>query len=142
VVCDGNHCRSPIGEALLRERVQGQVEVSSAGLSALEGYPADLEAQRLMAEFGTPIAGHRGRQLTAALAMGSDLIFVMDARQKADCERAIPSARGRVFLLGHWRPEGMKEIPDPYRRGAEAFRVALDQIDQAVKDWVPHVIPV
>ncbi|WP_394366824.1 low molecular weight protein-tyrosine-phosphatase [Mesoterricola silvestris] len=139
VVCEGNHCRSPMAEALLRSGAGPGVEVGSAGLSALEGLPADGDAQRLMAERGLDLSAHRGRQFTPALAMAADLILVMDERQKRDCEKKAPRVRGRVFLLGHWQPPESREIPDPYRRGPEAFRRALDQIQLSVGDWLPRV---
>lgn len=141
MVCDGNHCRSPIGEALLRAVADGRFTVFSAGLTALDGIPPDLEAQRLMAERGLDISGHRGRQLTPAMAVASDLILVMDERQREDLGRMVPAARGRVFLMGHWRETGEREIPDPFRRGSEVFRKTVDQIDQAIQDWLKHLIP-
>jgi len=69
-----------------------------------------------------------------------DLILVMDERQKAECERRVPSARGRIYLLGHWQPAPLREIPDPFRKGSEAFLAALEQIRQSVGDWLSHVI--
>lgn len=140
VLCEGNHCRSPIAEVLLQAALGPGVVVESAGLGALVGHPADAEAQRLLAERGCDLAGHRGRQVTPALALAADLILVMDADQKAACERDIPSARGRVFLLGHWLAPGRQEIPDPFRQGPEAFRETLVHIDQAVAAWLPKLV--
>lgn len=113
--------------------------VGSAGLSALEGLPADGDAQRLASELGLDISAHRGRQFTPALAMAADLILVMNEKQKTECENKAPRTRGRVFLLGHWRPQDQREIPDPFRRGPQAFRRALDQIKLSVGDWLSRV---
>ncbi|RMH62958.1 MAG: low molecular weight phosphotyrosine protein phosphatase, partial [Zetaproteobacteria bacterium] len=41
VVCVGNICRSPMAEALLKARAPAKVRVSSAGIGALVGSPAD-----------------------------------------------------------------------------------------------------
>jgi protein-tyrosine phosphatase len=139
-VCDGNHCRSPIGEALLRERSGGRLSVSSAGLDALVGAPADPIAQRLMAERGLDISGHRGRQFTSELAMASDLILVMDHRQKAECGRLVPRSMGRTFLLGHWRPAVEREIIDPFKTNETVFLSVLGQIDDSVNDWLPRLL--
>jgi protein-tyrosine phosphatase len=114
--------------------------IGSAGLFAMEGLPADPNAQSIMAECGLDISHHRGRQLTAAIALATDLILVMDERQKKKCECMVPSIRGRVYLLGHWQPVSSREIPDPYRRGPEAFRRALEQIHRSVADWIPRLI--
>ncbi len=61
VVCVGNICRSPMAEALLRDALRGQedITVESAGLGALVGYPADKHAVELMKERSIDITAHR-----------------------------------------------------------------------------------
>lgn len=140
VLCEGNYCRSPMAEFLLKACLGPGVVVESAGLGALHGAAAAPEARALMAERGLDIASHRARQLTAQGALAADLILVMDRRQKARCEALVPSARGRIFLLGQWLPADEQEIADPYRRGAEAFRAALNHIDHSVTAWLPHLL--
>ena len=49
VLCEGNHCRSPLAVALLRRALGPGFTVESAGLAALEGIPAHPEAARLAA---------------------------------------------------------------------------------------------
>ena len=139
VVCEGNHCRGPMAEALLREQLPPDLQVDSAGLAALEGHPADPEAQRLVAAAGLDLSTHAGRQLTAEMMLAADLILVMDEGQKAWCGQLAPSALGRIFLLGHWRPEAEREIRDPFQRGPEAFRAAYECIRQSVSDWLPRL---
>jgi len=139
VVCDGNHCRSPIAEILLRTALGGRVTVSSAGLAALQGEPPAREAERLMRELNLDISAHRGRQLTQEMAEAVDLILVMDHRQKRACERIAPAARNRIFLLGHWQPRSLQEIPDPFGVGPMAFQLAREQISRAVADWQSHL---
>jgi protein-tyrosine phosphatase len=140
VVCDGNYCRSPLAKALLQAAVGPGKRVESAGLTALEGYSPHPLVQQLAAEHGLDLSSDRGRQLTVPVALSADLILVMEERQKVDCGRLAPSARGRLFLLGHWRPADQREIPDPVQRGAEAIRRSFEQISQAVSDWVPHLV--
>lgn len=144
VLCEGNHCRSPMAEALLRQALGPGIRVSSAGLDALVGQPAHRETKALLAKDGihlSEITAHLGRQLTADLALNADLILVMDQAQKLACERLAPSARGRVFLLGHWLPPGHQEIPDPIRGGAEAHRLAHDRIQRAIQPWLARLAP-
>lgn len=140
MVCEGNHCRSPIGEALLKEGLGPAFRVRSAGLAALEGAPAAREVERLMTGAGLDITQHRGSQLTAAMALETDLILVMDDEQKDDLERAVPSVRGRIYLLGHWLPAPDHQIADPFRKGDAAYRTAFDHIQRAVAGWLPHLI--
>lgn len=139
VLCEGNHCRSPLAEGLLRAALGGVVQVGSAGLRPLLSHPAEEGIRRLMAEAGTPIEAHRGRPLDEALALGSDLILVMEEAQKAEVQARFPATRGRVFLLGHWLAPGQQAIPDPFRRGPEATQRAFDHIREAVQAWLPRL---
>ncbi len=134
MVCTGNICRSPMAEALLRQRLalRGvRAGVESAGLAALVGRPADPEAQALMLERGLDLSGHRARQLTPELLRGSDLVLVMEAWQQRAVEALLPSARGRVQRLGRF---GDFDVPDPFRRGPTAFRAALVFIDRGLDE--------
>ncbi len=151
VLCEGNHCRSPLAEALLRNALGPTIEVRSAGLGALVAQPAHEETRRLAAELGLDLEAHRGRQLSTALIREADLILVMDQAQKEACESLTPSARGRVFLLGHWlAPKGQgtnarnieiegQEIADPIQGGPGAHRQACDHIQGAIQTWLPRL---
>ena len=138
VLCEGNHCRSPIAEGLLRAELGPGIRVESAGLAAQEGCPPHPEAVRLMAEHGIDITGCRSRSLTPALALEADLILVMDEEQKRWCAAQVPSARGRIHLLGCWLPSGRREIADPFGRDTGAFQSAFELIRQSVVSWRSH----
>jgi protein-tyrosine phosphatase len=133
-VCVGNVCRSPMAALLLSDRLarrRASVEVSSAGLAALVGDPAEPEACELMAARGLDLSGHRARQITPDLVRSHELILVMEAGQQREVEALLPSARGRVHRLGRW---GKFDIPDPYRRGLPAFENTLALIERGIDD--------
>ncbi len=111
---------------------KGGVVVSSAGLAAMIGSPADPVAQELLAVRGVDLSPHRARQFSVDLLMHSDLILVMEAWQQREIEHMSPVARGKVHMLGRWRNA---EIPDPYRKPREAFEAALALIEGSVNDW-------
>lgn len=135
VVCIGNICRSPMCEALLAERmkkISPETSVSSAGVAALVGMPADSVAQELMRERGLDISNHRARQLTQEIVFDIDLILTMDTRQQEQIEYMIPAARGRVHRLGKW---GGFDIQDPYKRPKLVFEQALALIELGIDEW-------
>ncbi len=140
VLCEANHCRSPIAEGLFREALGPAVEVASAGLRALEGFAAHHDALEVLAERGIDLSAHRGRQLTLEMALAADLILVMDQSQRLLCERMMPSVRGRVYLVGQWL-EPPEEVDDPFGYGPEAFRRTLELIDRCVEAWRPRILP-
>ena len=117
------------------------IRIESAGLAAPDGVPPHAEAIRLMAGLGIDIRGILSRQVTPAMALAADLILVMDARQKHWCGEVVPSARGRIFLLGAWLPPARRDIEDPFRRGPEAFLQAFELIQEAVAAWLRHLRP-
>jgi protein-tyrosine phosphatase len=139
VLCEGNHCRSPIAEGLFRQALPLEISVQSAGLKALEGFTAHPTVICLMAELGLDMSSHRGRQLTPAIALSADLILVMDEPQKDLCARMVPGACGRIFLLGHWLSSPPLEISDPFQQGPDAFRRTIEAIQLSVASWLPHM---
>ena len=135
IICVGNICRSPVGEALFAARLSNRpqpVYVSSAGLGALVGRPADPMAQELLLQRQLDISEHRARQVSPEILFAADIIFTMTAGQQKEIECNLPSICGRVQRLGHW---GGYDVPDPYRRSKEAFEQALMLIEQGVQDW-------
>ena len=135
VVCIGNICRSPIGEALFvfkLKETHPEVVVTSAGIAALVNHPADPTSQLLMKARNIDISGHRARQTTPEILFGSDLILTMTTDQQTQIEQQHPSTRGRVHRLGKW---GGYDVPDPYKRSQVIFEQALVMIDQGVDEW-------
>lgn len=123
-----------MAEALLRARApkSANAVISSAGIAALVGEPADPTAIRLMQERDLDISAHRARQFSPELAMDADLIMVMEQAHLQPLYSISPSARGKVHTLGKW--DG-SEIPDPYRKSPEYFEHVLGLIEQGVDAW-------
>ena len=140
VVCTGNICRSPMAEILLSRRLRQagrQVEVRSAGVGALVNQPADEPARERMSARGLDLEPHRARQLDSELARWADLILVMEQAHRDAVSDIEPTARGKVYLLGHW--DGGKDVPDPYQRPDAVYDEALTLIDQALASWVKRL---
>ncbi|MFM7024602.1 MAG: low molecular weight protein-tyrosine-phosphatase [Limnohabitans sp.] len=137
-VCIGNICRSPAAQALLRHRLP-TLQVTSAGLQALDGQGIDLPMLALLEAAGVQAHAHRARTLSSWMLAQSSLVLVMDAAQKAHIERLYPAARGRVFRLGeHLGPQG-QDIPDPYRQDAATCARVYSLIDQGVQRWSERI---
>lgn len=110
-VCTGNTCRSPMAEHIARRLLQQmnlnkEIQVASAGLSALPGAPASVEAQDVLAKNGIDLSGHQAAQLSGELVEQADLIFTMTARQKRQLLELFPEARHKVFVLKEYGETG------------------------------------
>lgn len=132
VVCLGNICRSPVGERLLAARLPG-VAVSSAGLGAMVGQPADPETASAAAAADVSVAGHVARQFTGEMARQAELILVMDAEQRRSIAERHPEVSGRVMLFDHWL--GGTGVPDPYGRPFAAHEAAVARLAEAAERW-------
>ena len=135
VLCVGNICRSPLAEALLAQKLP-QYQISSAGLSAMIGWPADAKAQDIATEHGLDIAAHRAQQVTRVMCQYAELILVMEQAHKTRLEQKFPLVRGKTFRLGHFSDF---DVADPYRQPRAAFDHAWDAIARGVADWIQHI---
>lgn len=134
MVCVGNICRSPMAEVVLRARLaDAAVIVESAGLAALSGRAIDPHAQKVLEAHGLSAESHIARQIRRPLIEAADLVLAMEKKHLDIIQGISFSAVGKTFLLGKW--DGDIDIPDPYRRGPDAFLRSYQMIDRAVGNW-------
>ncbi|WP_201546558.1 low molecular weight protein-tyrosine-phosphatase [Psychrobacter immobilis] len=131
VVCVGNICRSPMAEALLKQRYPNK-NIDSAGVGALVGHPADPAALEIMNEQQIDITKHVAKQIDEILAKKADIIFTMSDGQTKWIEERWPFCRGKTFKLGHWKD---KDIADPYKHEKSAFQTAYQDIVDSLEQW-------
>jgi len=139
-VCSGNTCRSPMAEALLKDRILRDpdlrslgVEVGSAGLDAREGEPAAEGAVRALKSRGIGLEEHQTRRFGVD-HLEYDLILTMTESHKSRILLAYPEAAAKVYTLKEYaRLDGPSDIADPFMQGDEAYRSALEEIGRAVE---------
>ena len=135
VVCVGNICRSPMAEALLKQRYPRK-NIDSAGVGALVGHHADPAALEIMTAQQLDITKHVAKQLDENLAKKADIIFTMSDGQTKWIEERWPFCRGKTFKLGHWKN---KDIADPYKHEMSAFKTAYQDIVDSLEQWVDKI---
>ena len=129
-VCTGNSCRSVMAEGIFKHLMAGkenQFTAASAGINALDDYPASEETVRVMQENGIDVSGHRSRRLTAAMVRTSDKIFVMETFHKDAILRSWPEAMEKVRLLSEFAVNEKQrsreiDIPDPIRMPDDFYK--------------------
>ena len=135
VVCVGNICRSPMAEALLKQRYPHK-NIDSAGVGALVGHSADPAALEIMDKQEIDITNHVAKQIDEGLAKKADLIFTMSDSQTKWIEERWPFCRGKTFKLGHWQD---KDIADPYKHEMSAFQTAYQDIVVSLEQWADKI---
>lgn len=135
-VCSGNTCRSPMAEAIARrvaaERAVRDVDVSSAGTSAMDGAPVSDGALLVAMEHGLDLGTHRSRALTRAVLEDADLVLVM-GDSHLDRVRAL-GGEGKVALLTDFASGGTssRSISDPFGAGLDVYRQTFGELEEEV----------
>jgi protein-tyrosine-phosphatase len=142
-VCTGNTCRSPIAAALARqivdERGLTDLDVSSAGTSAVEGQPASDGAVLVGLERQLDLTDHRARQLTPEYVDEADLILVMGPHHLERVE-ALGGA-GKAYLLIAYSSRGadVRPVSDPFGGDLEVYRATVEELDAEIRRAVDRV---
>lgn len=129
-----------MAEGLFRHVVSDRANefaVGSAGVSAMDGYPASAETVRVMDDHGIDVSHHRSRHLTAAMVRTADKILVMELMHKLAIIQDWPEASEKVHLLteyaGNAKARGLEiEIPDPIRMSASFYKNVFQVIQECV----------
>lgn len=146
-VCLGNICRSPIAEAVLRDRVESAglgdvVVVDSAGTGDWHrGDPADPRSLATLAANEYVLDGHIARQITHDWFDSLDLVLAMDSSNfqnlqmlaaRAGVEPDLHMLRTFDPSLAHLsQPHPELDVPDPYYGGDDGFNDVLRMIERA-----------
>jgi L-threonylcarbamoyladenylate synthase len=146
-VCTGNTCRSPMAEGFARKALAEKLgckvdrlaqmgyKVASAGVSAINGIGASLEAIRFCETRNADITGHKSRRITAEMIKEADYIFAMSAGHKNDIIQLCPDAEKRCMLLSD-----SGDIKDPIGGDFEAYKICGGTIEKTVNKRISELL--
>ena len=145
-VCIGNICRSPFAQGLFTKllRQEGHIgfHAESAGLLALPGNSATFLAQKVAAEHGVDLAGHKAKRLSQELVDRSELILVMEKSHKDELLADFSEATDKTFLIRRFARLGSRSrgVADPYGLQYDTYRFCYLDIEDAVLGLVDFLI--
>lgn len=133
VVCTGNICRSPMGEGVLRSKLDkaglSYIKVDSAGTSGWDNESPTPEAVSACLEIGVDISGLRSAPISGRMIQEADLILAMEKYHVDEMKKLYDAPDDKIFLMGDFNDEnpGM-EIDDPYAKSMSYYRRVLENI--------------
>ena len=143
-VCTGNSCRSIMAEGLMKKYLRAlgkdKIEVVSAGVGAVGGFPPTEETVETMKKEGVDVSGYRSKKITREMIKGADLILVMEASHKDIVARFMPEAVSKTYLLKEFLVEKSVEnypdnhnIPDPIGKPMDFYKLSFEIIKSQIE---------
>lgn len=153
-VCTGNTCRSPMAEALLKERMP-DAEVQSAGIFAGKNQRANQNAVDALKEYNITM-DHLSQPVTDKLLHWADKVLTMTTQHKQSLIMEYPNFQNKYFTLKEYVSEADKEVWNELKKAYADFEekrslfiqenqhnldnVLLDQkLAEHMKDDIEHI---
>jgi protein-tyrosine-phosphatase len=142
MVCTGNSCRSVMAEGLMRKHLdelgKRDIDVSSAGIAAIDGFPPTPETVKVMQEEGVDVTDYRSTRLNENIVKEADLVLVMEEMHREFIDTTYPEGSFKTYLLKEYGindelnfPQS-KGISDPIGRPIEFYRLSMEIIKDQV----------
>ena len=132
-VCTGNTCRSPMAEALLKNKTK-DIEVRSAGIHAFPGCSASLNAIEALKSKGISLE-HESQPLSQELLEWSSVILTMTNQHKQVILNSLPELKDKICTLFEFANEnGMNaDINDPFGGSLEVYQATAEEIEHLLE---------
>ena len=114
------------------------IKVSSAGVSAVDGFGPTCETTEVMKREGIDVSDFKSRSLTDDMIISADLILVMTAHHMSDIIVRVPEAASKTHILKQY---GIRDnsyirldldISDPIGKPMEVYEYTLGEIKREV----------
>jgi protein-tyrosine phosphatase len=147
LVCTGNTCRSPMAQTMLQAKLRAKFPKQfednavppavsySAGISAMAGSGASIEAVNAMQEKGLDLSRHKSTPLNQNLVESADLILTMTNNHRQAILGRWPHLASKTFPIG----TGGREISDPYGGPLELYRACANQLEACLDAWLEKI---
>lgn len=130
-VCQGNICRSPLGEFVAREK---GISAISFGLNTRGGDHADPRAVNWALSYGLDLAGHRTQRVDEYQPQQGDLLIAMEPAHIKKLHELFFNTPVQITLAGLWletRP--FAYLHDPYNTNGFYFERCEQQVYDCVQ---------
>ena len=135
-VCTGNTCRSPMAEAILKNKNIENIKVKSAGIYALEGGDISLNANEVIKEEQIEFS-HVSSQVKLQDVEWADLILTMTLAHKNMILHTFPNAQNKTYTLKEFvAPYSSKDVSDPFGGDLHTYRQTYLELDQLIEKLI------
>lgn len=120
-------------------RLSDEVQVSSAGVWAMEGQTASANASAVLAERGIPLDSHRSQPVSVPLLQQADIVLVMEEAHRRFLFYLAPQYLSKIFLLSEMAGRH-EDVADPFGGPREEYLVAVDRLEGLLDAGLPNIL--
>lgn len=141
-VCLGNICRSPLAEAIFKEKIKknglnAKIETDSAGTANYHvGENPDPRTIEIAEKYGIPV-NHKGQQFKKNHALEYDYMVAMDKSNIKNMVSELGENPENLLLMRNFDPYGKGEdVPDPWYGGMNGFENVYHILDRSLDEFL------
>jgi protein-tyrosine phosphatase len=146
-VCLGNICRSPLAEAIFKDKLkkkglESYFEVDSCGTANYHVGDSPDPRTIANAKKNGIVIDHCGRQFIANDLNEFDFILAMDKSNYQNILRLLKDKghESKVMLMREFDTMGKgKDVPDPYYGGEKNFQEVFEILNRSSENFLNHV---
>lgn len=130
-------------KSLLKQKGKDDIIVSSAGVGALEGYPASGFAIEVAKNWDVDISDHRARQLSHEMIKKTDLILAMSPEHADNILRTDPRAKSKTYLLKSFPKlyaPSQEGVDDPIGGSLDQYNHTYLELDDVLRRIAGDII--
>ncbi|WP_370089455.1 low molecular weight protein-tyrosine-phosphatase [Ekhidna sp.] len=144
-VCLGNICRSPLAEAIFKEKLKNEqlthkISCDSAGTANYHvGENPDPRTIEIAIKHGIPV-DHKGQQFKNKHKDEFDYLIAMDQSNYQNMVREMGETPSSLILMRDFDPYGKGEdVPDPWYGGMNGFENVYQILDRSLDNFLLHI---
>ena len=145
VICTANICRSPVGAALIQDRLLqqglGDWQVHSAGTWVQRSRAASqFSVDVVQEEESIDISSHLARMVTEDILNDSDLVLCMTKNHAEALRIEFGDHAHKIYLLSQMVDDRKFDISDPYGTAKPNYLRMYKQVSRLIDDGLSRII--
>ena len=130
VVCIANYCRSPVAEALLRERFKDEYDITSAGIMPIARSGMDPRSLKFLNMNSVKPQLHTPKKISSALVRSSEIIFAMDFNVLLELNNKFKKHNYKIKNISYQNPK--ISVVDPFNMQESEYNMVMGDIKYLV----------